>query len=200
MLARNPAYRARNFLIGLSLQREKVPSFADYPFNIPAIGALAELDFEEPVTFFIGENGAGKSTLIEAIAVAYGLNPEGGSRNFNFSTRASHSGLNNYLRLIRSPRRLRDRYFLRAESYFNLATEIERLDEEPRGGARIIGAYGGKSLHEQSHGESFFALFMNRLGGDGLYIFDEPEGRCHQHASLRSYRTCINWCSRARNF
>jgi predicted ATPase len=127
------------------------------------------------VTFFIGENGSGKSTLLEAIAVACGLNPEGGSRNFNFSTRASHSGLKDYLRLTRSARRVRDSYFLRAESYFNVATEIEALDEEPLGGAKIITSYGGKSLHEQSHGESFFALLMNRLGGDGLYIFDEPE-------------------------
>ena len=174
-MPQTPASRARNFLIGISLQRSKVPSFAEYPFSIPAIGKLHELDFEQPVTFFIGENGSGKSTLLEAIAVAIGLNPEGGSRNFRFSTRASHSGLKDYLRLARSPRRIRDSYFLRAESYFNVATEIEKLDEDPSGGPRIIGAYGGRSLHEQSHGESFFALFMNRLGGEGLYILDEPE-------------------------
>jgi predicted ATPase len=170
-----PAWQARNFLIRATLLRDKVPSFAEYPFNIPAIGELHEISFEQPVTFFIGENGSGKSTLLEAIAVACGLNPEGGSRNFNFSTRASHSGLKDYLRLTRSARRVRDSYFLRAESYFNVATEIEALDEEPLGGAKIITSYGGKSLHEQSHGESFFALLMNRLGGDGLYIFDEPE-------------------------
>jgi len=104
-----------------------------------------------------------------------GLNPEGGSRNFNFATRASHSSLKDYLRLTRSVRRVRDSYFLRAESYFNVATQVELLDEDPFGGPPIIGAYGGKSLHEQSHGESFFALFMNRLRGDGFYIFDEPE-------------------------
>lgn len=158
-----------------SLLRDKVPSFDDYPFSIPAIGNLDELEFDQPVTFFIGENGSGKSTLLEAIAVASGLNPEGGSRNFNFSTRASHSGLKDCLRLTRSPRRPRDSYFLRAESYFNVATQIEKLDEDPYGGPPIINSYGGKSLHEQSHGESFFALFMNRLGGNGLYIFDEPE-------------------------
>jgi predicted ATPase len=103
-----------------------------------------------------------------------GLNPEGGSRNFRFATRDSHSGLSNCLRLSRSVRRIRDSFFLRAESYFNVATEIEVLDREP-GGERIIDAYGGKSLHEQSHGESFFALFLNRLRGNGLYFFDEPE-------------------------
>jgi predicted ATPase len=170
-----PAWQSRNFLIALRLLRDKVPSLTAFPFVIPAIGGLDELAFEQPVTFFIGENGSGKSTLLEAIAVGSGLNPEGGSRNFRFSTRASHSGLHEYLRLIRGPRRVRDRYFLRAESYYNLATEIEALDREPYGGAKVINSYGGKSLHEQSHGESFFALFMNRLHGDGLYILDEPE-------------------------
>ena len=170
-----PAYLARNYLIGLRLLRDRVPSFTEYPFNVLAIRNLSELSFERPVTFFVGENGSGKSTLLEAIAVASGLNPEGGSRNFKFSTRASHSRLTEYLRLVRSPRRVRDTYFLRAESYFNVATEIEALDSEPYGGPKIIHAYGGRLLHEQSHGESFFALFMNRLGGEGLYLFDEPE-------------------------
>jgi predicted ATPase len=170
-----PAWQSRNFLIGLRFLRDKVPSLSQYPFNIPAIGALDELRFEQPVTFFIGENGSGKSTLLEAIAVGSRLNPEGGSRNFNFTTRASHSGLNDHLRLVRSPRRVHDSFFLRAESYFNVATNIEALDREPFGGTKIIESYGGRSLHEQSHGESFFALFMNRLRGDGFYIFDEPE-------------------------
>ena len=170
-----PAWQSRNFLIGLRLLRDKVPSFAAYPFAIPAIGGLDELRFEQPVTFLIGENGSGKSTLLEAIAVASRLNPEGGSRNFNFATRPSHSDLDRYLRLSHGPRRVRDAYFLRAESYFNVASNIEALDEDPSGGARIISYYGGTSLHEQSHGESFFALFMNRLGGDGFYLLDEPE-------------------------
>lgn len=174
-MARTPAHHARNFLIQAVLLRDKVPSFREYPFNIPAIHDFYELDFEQPVTFFIGENGSGKSTLLEAIAVRSGLNAEGGSRNFNFATRASHSQLTEYLRLTRSPRRMRDAYFLRAESYFNVASTIEALDREPALAPPIINSYGGRSLHEQSHGESFFALFMNRLGGDGLYILDEPE-------------------------
>jgi predicted ATPase len=164
-----------NFLLRVSLLRDRVPSFDAFPFAIPAIGGLEELIFEHPVTFLVGENGAGKSTLLEAIAVAWGLNPEGGSRNFNFSTRASHSGLADQLRLSRSLRRVVDSFFLRAESYFNVATEIEELDREPGPGAKIIGSFGGKSLHEQSHGESFVALMMNRLRGNGLYLFDEPE-------------------------
>jgi predicted ATPase len=124
--------------------------------------------------FFVGENGAGKSTLLEGIAVAWGLNPEGGSHNFKFSTRASHSTLADYLRLGRNFLSVHDNFFLRAESYFNIATEIESLDQGP-GGPKIIDSFGGRSLHEQSHGESFFALFMNRLWGNGFYVFDEPE-------------------------
>jgi predicted ATPase len=166
--------RTRNFLLELALERHKIADPAAFPFTIPAIAGLDRLKFSRPVTFLIGENGAGKSTLLEAIAVAYGLNPEGGSRNFRFSTRDSHSGLNTALRLTRSPRRLYDSFFLRAESYYNVATEIEALDREP-GGRKIIDHFGGKSLHEQSHGESFFALFMNRLGPEGLYLLDEPE-------------------------
>ena len=165
---------ARNFLVRATLRRDKVTSFADFPFSIPAIGGLDTIEFDRPVTFFVGENGAGKSTLLEAIAIGMGLNAEGGSRNFRFATRESHSHLSDFLRLSRSVRRVRDSYFLRAESYFNVATEIEALDRGG-GGERIIDAYGGKSLHEQSHGESFFALFMNRLRGNGLYFFDEPE-------------------------
>jgi len=165
---------ARNFLVRATLRREIVPSFAEFPFSIPAIGGLDSIEFDRPVTFFVGENGSGKSTLLEALAVGMRLNAEGGSRNFRFATRESHSSLSNYLRLARSPRRVRDSYFLRAESYFNVATEIEELDRGG-GGPRIIDSYGGKSLHEQSHGESFFALFMNRLRGNGLYFFDEPE-------------------------
>jgi predicted ATPase len=170
-----PAYNARNFLLQLTLQRHKILEPEKFPFTIPAIGGLDEIRFEHPVTFLIGENGAGKSTLLEAIAVASGLNPEGGSRNFRFSTRDSHSGLNTCLRLTRGARRAQDSFFLRAESYFNVATEIEALDREPYPAPKIIRSYGGKSLHEQSHGESFFALFMNRLGGNGLYLLDEPE-------------------------
>ncbi len=169
-----PDCDARNFLLRATLLRDRVPSFADYPFTIPAIRDLDAIEFEQPVTFLVGENGAGKSTLLEAIAVGCGLNPEGGSRNFDFSTRFSHSRLAGFLRLSRSPRRVRDSFFLRAESFFNVATEIEALDREP-GGGRIIDGFGGRSLHEQSHGESFFALFMNRLRGAGLFLLDEPE-------------------------
>jgi len=145
-----------------------------YPRNIPAIAAVAALPLHPSVTFFVGENGSGKSTLLEAVALAVGLNPEGGSRNFNFATRESHSVLHHSLRVTKTAALPADLYFFRAESYFNVATEIERLDEGG-GGAPIISYYGGRSLHEQSHGESFFALFQHRLFGPGLYLLDEPE-------------------------
>jgi predicted ATPase len=163
------------FVSRVSLQRDKVESFARYPFCLPAIAALERIDLHPQVSFFVGENGSGKSTLLEAIAVSLGFNAEGGSKNFNFSTRRSHSELHEYLRIAKGIKRPRDGYFLRAESFFNVATEIEHLDAEPSFGPPAIDSYGGRSLHEQSHGESFLALMMERFGGQGLYILDEPE-------------------------
>jgi predicted ATPase len=157
------------FLQVLSLSREEVPSFEKYPFSIPAIRNLESLKFHPKVTFLVGENGMGKSTLVEALVVAIGLNPEGGSRNFYFETRPSHSELHEYIRVYRSIHRPHDAFFIRSESFFNLATNIEEID------ASLIDAYGGRSLHEQSHGESFIATIKNRFFGDGLYILDEPE-------------------------
>ena len=162
------------FASRVTLVRDKVERFDRYPFSLPAIRTLESIDLHPKMTFLVGENGSGKSTLLEAMAVSLGFNPEGGSRNFGFSTRASHSELHEYLRVAKGVR-ARDGFFLRAESYFNLGTEIEHLDAEPSGGAPIIDAYGGRSLHEQSHGESFMALLKNRFHGHGLYLLDEPE-------------------------
>jgi predicted ATPase len=156
------------------LRRDDVPDFTQYPFNLPAVRSFSRLSFHPAVTYLIGENGTGKSTLLEAIAVAWGFNPEGGSKNFNFRTHNSHSHLCDYMMLGCSHVRPYDGYFLRAESFYNVASEIDRLDEEGSG-PRIIDSYGGVSLHEQSHGESFFALMVNRFRPDGLYILDEPE-------------------------
>lgn len=162
------------YLRAVRLLRDSVPDFKVYPFSIPSIQSLDELELDAKVTFLIGENGAGKSTLIESIAVLMGFNAEGGTKNFRFGTRRSESCLHQFMRPVRGVRRPRDGFFLRAESYFNVATEIERLDEEP-GGPRIIDGFGGVSLHEQSHGESFLALAAHRFRGQGLYILDEPE-------------------------
>lgn len=162
------------FVRSVALRRDKLPSFDQYPFSLPAVRTLEQIDFHPKVTFFVGENGSGKSTLLEAIAVSLGFNAEGGSKNFRFDTRRSHSVLNEYLRIAKGVKRPRTGFFLRAESFFNVATEIERLDEGP-GGPPIINSYGGRSLHEQSHGESFLALMLERFSGQGLYILDEPE-------------------------
>ncbi|MBR5309919.1 MAG: AAA family ATPase [Oscillospiraceae bacterium] len=148
-----------------------------YLTKLPAIKFLlngGELDTSAPVTVFVGENGTGKSTLLEGIAVAFGFNPEGGSRNFDFSTAETHSELYKNLTLIKRafPK---DGFFLRAESYYNVASYIDGVDKIAAAAPPIIGAYGGVSLHEQSHGESFLALVQNRFGGRGLYILDEPE-------------------------
>ena len=132
------------------------------------------LPFDRPVTFLVGENGAGKSTLLEAVAVACGFNPEGGSRNFTFSTNPTHSDLGACLTPARR-RYPRDGYFLRAESFYNVATNIDELDAIPCLGPPLIDSYGGVSLHRQSHGESFLALVQERFRGEGLYLLDEPE-------------------------
>ncbi len=174
MSQRRPA-RRDPFIRSIQLLRDKLKDFDRYPFSIPGVRALDMLELHPKVTFFVGENGSGKSTLVEAIAVAAGFNAEGGSKNFKFATRHSKSELHTVLRLVRGVRRPRTGFFLRAESYFNVASEIERLEKEPGLGAKIGPSYGPRALHEQSHGESFLALLENRFSGDGLYLLDEPE-------------------------
>lgn len=147
-----------------------------YLNSLPAVNWLKEhrLMLDTPVTFLVGENGSGKSTLLEAIAVSCGFNAEGGTRNFTVSTRATHSELGEYITVAKR-RYPRDGFFLRAESFYNVATNIDEMDEEPSFSPRLIDSYGGVSLHSQSHGESFLALVQNRFGGEGLYLLDEPE-------------------------
>lgn len=162
------------YIRSVRLNREDVPSFGEYPFCLPAVRNLENLELHPRVTFFVGENGTGKSTILEAIAVAFGFNPEGGTRNFNFSSMDTHSDLHSYIKLVKGVKKPRDGFFLRAESLYNVATNIEELDREGCW-PKVIDSYGGRSLHEQSHGESFLAIFMNRFGGKGVYILDEPE-------------------------
>jgi predicted ATPase len=139
-----------------------------YPWSIPAIRSLTSLKLHPRVTFIVGENGAGKSTLIEALAQVSGFDEQGGSRNFNNLAREYWSELGGALQPIRGPRREKDSFFLRAESFYNVATKIEELGIS-------LKYYGGRSPHQQSHGESFLALAANRFAGEGLYILDEPE-------------------------
>lgn len=150
---------------------------SSYLSRLPVIKYLSNntsLNFSSNVTFFVGENGTGKSTLLEAIAVAFGFNAEGGTKNFNFSTKKTHSELFKHITLIKKAY-AKDGFFLRAESLYNVATNIDELDKAPSFGPPLIESYGGISLHNQSHGESFLSIVQNRLGGKGLYIFDEPE-------------------------
>lgn len=161
-----------------------------HPFDLPAVASLAahgELPLHPGVTFVVGENGSCKSTLVEAVAVAAGFNAEGGSRNFRFGTRDSTSALHERLTLIRSPSRPSTGYFLRAESFYNVATEVDQLAAGP-GGGHILAAHGGRSLHERSHGESFLTLLTHRFGPDGLYILDEPEAAMSPQGCLAMLR------------
>ena len=138
-----------------------------YLRNIDAISRVGHITFTHSVTFFVGENGSGKSTLLEAIAIAYGFNPEGGTRNYSFSTYDSHSELCNAIRLSRGVRRAGYGYFLRAESFYNVATKEEEYSRGPGGRPQ--------HFHEKSHGESFLALAQNSFQPNGLYLLDEPE-------------------------
>ena len=170
------AIDAQHYWLSARFERRDGWDADRYPFNLPVVRNLDELVFHPKVTFIVGENGSGKSTLIEALATAWGFNAEGGSKDFNFATRASHSELHNFVRPIRSIKRAKDGFFLRAESFFNVGTQVDQLG--------VTNAYGGASLHEQSHGESFFALLENRFRGKGLYILDEPEAALSPNRQL----------------
>jgi len=178
------AIDSNHYLIQATLDKTDITDLSEYPFNLPFAQHLNSIDFDPKVTFIVGENGSGKSTLLEAIAIGMGLNPEGGSRNFHFSTMDSHSELHKYLRLVKGIHRPKDGYFLRAETFYNVASEIERLDEG-LGGPPIKTYYNNKSLHAQSHGESFITLMKYRFGGNGIYILDEPEAALSPSRQLK---------------
>ena len=157
---------------------------SSYLWTIPAIAGVERVDFTKPVTCFVGENGSGKSTLLEAMAINCGFNPEGGTKHYSFSTFDSHSELNQCMRLIKGPKKPRWGYFLRAESFYNVATaeaEYSRSGGQPQ------------RLHEKSHGESFLAMVHNNFQGGGMYLLDEPEAALspqRQLTLLREIYTC----------
>lgn len=163
-----PKRARRRYFEAVRLERDEVKNFEAYPFSIPSIRHLHRLEFHPAVTFFIGENGSGKSTLLEAIAVKAGFSAEGGDKQLQFGTHDTHSPLHDCLRLERTFGSPTDSFFLRAESFYNVASELEKIGS-------TFHAYGGKSLHHQSHGESFLAVMKERLQGGGVYLFDEPE-------------------------
>lgn len=178
-------YMNKLFVRQISIEKQLPKD--NYISSLPVVKSLAEnpVTFEKPVTFFVGENGIGKSTLIEALAIALGFNAEGGSRNFCFSTEDSHSVLCDYLSVAKGPILSQDGYFLRAESFYNVATNIDQLDRQPCGAPFIVDGYGGVSLHKQSHGESFMKLVEQRFSGNGIYILDEPEAALSPMRLLR---------------
>jgi predicted ATPase len=152
---------------------------ARFPFNLRAFSGDLDLEFRTAVTLFVGENGSGKSTLLEAIAECCGFNPEGGNRDHHRAVFAERSELAQALRLSWMPK-VTEGFFLRAESFYNFATYIEQVSPG-------LGAYGGRSLHAQSHGESFLSLFTNRFE-QGIYILDEPEAALSPQRQLSFLR------------
>lgn len=181
------------YIRSIKLNTDSIESFERYPFNLPAIKNLSQLEFHPRVTFIVGENGSGKSTILEAIATAYGFNPEGGTKNFNFSSRDTHSNLYKYIRLIKGTIRPNDGFFFRAESFYNVASNIDDLNSTLPG--NFLSLYGGKSLHNQSHGESFFSLFINRFSKRSLFILDEPEAAlspARQMAMIKRINELVN--------
>lgn len=162
-----------------------------YLQNIDAIKGVEEIGFEKPITFFVGENGSGKSTLLEALAVAYGFNPEGGTKNYSFSTYDSHSSLHEALRVSKGYRKAKWGYFLRAESFYNVATKEEEYSDIE---------HPSEKYHEKSHGESFLALTQKQLKPNGLYLFDEPEAALSPQRQLTLLMEICNCAKQGSQF
>ncbi len=161
------------------IEWEKIEDKERYPFCLSAVKNLESIKFEKAVTFIVGENGSGKSTILEALATGMGLNPEGGNMNTRFSTSSTHSNLHKKIRCVKGYKRPKNWYFLRAESFYNVASYMDDMPE-------YLGSYGGKSLHAQSHGESFMALLKHKLRGNGFYMFDEPEAALSPQRQLEA--------------
>lgn len=155
------------YLRRLEVQKNEHFDPEKYPFSIPAIQSLTSISFEKNVTFFVGENGSGKSTILEAIAYQCGFNTASGGRNNVYDVDASHSTLGEHLRLSWMPK-ITNGFFLRAETFYNFASYLDTMPES-------LPYYGGRSLHEQSHGEAFLSLFKHRFGKKAIYLLDEPE-------------------------
>lgn len=184
------------FIRSIKIDWNKI-SNNSYLRKIPSIHSINNLEFKSKITFFVGENGTGKSTLLESIALAYGFNPEGGSRNFNFSTKDTHSELYGAINIVRGTSKPKSEFFLRAESFYNVASKVDDYSE---GDDYYYARYGGKSLHEQSHGESFLALIQNRFTANGLYILDEPEAALSPQRQLTLLILLYNYAKKGSQF
>jgi predicted ATPase len=165
----------------IALLRERVEDWTAYPFSVPAIATLPEINLHSRIVFFAGENGSGKSTLLEAIAGHYGFGPEGGNRNIHDDTTEHNHSTDALIRALRLSfdKRTGAGFFLRAESFFNTASHLDRLDKnDPEDGfiaPPVLPSYGGQSLHTRSHGETFFTLLEHKFTRNGLFLLDEPE-------------------------
>ena len=173
------ARRSKPYLIHAAFRPDVEINFDEYPFNIAAVRDIGNIEFHPNVTFLVGENGSGKSTVLEGIALALGFGAEGGTKNVQFRTVESVSPLHKVLRLARGVPVPRDNYFLRAESFFNVASYMDEVG--------YVDAYGG-SLHTRSHGEAFMAVLLNKLRGNGIYLFDEPEAALSPNRQLACLR------------
>lgn len=172
--------RTRPYLLHATIRPDALVDFDNYPFSIPAVREVGNIDFHPNVTFFVGENGSGKSTVMEGIALALGFGAEGGTKNVRFDSAGAVSPLHDCLRIARGVPKPRDEYFLRAESFFNVASYMDE--------AGYLAGYGGRSLHAQSHGESFMAVLLHKLRGNGLYLLDEPEAALSPSRQLAALR------------
>ncbi len=172
-------------LKNVKLLRERVSSWDEYPFNISPIASLNSLEITSRICFFVGENGTGKSTLLEAIAAHYGFGREGGNRNISFETTSSVRAIDSLVRALRVgfTNRTGSGFYLKAESFFNVASYVDSV-----GG---MDSYGGKSLHDQSHGESFLSLLQHRFTRSGFYVMDEPEAALSPQRQL-SFLVLLN--------
>lgn len=154
------------YLISCEFQKEKIKSNT-YPFNLPILDFVNKISFHKNVTFITWDNWVWKSSLLEAIAIKFWLNPEGGTKNSNFSTKNTHTDLDEIIKLYKWVKYPKDSFFLRSESFYNLATYLDDI-----GGNQ---SYWFKSLHNQSHWESFLSVFINRFSWEWIYFLDEPE-------------------------
>jgi predicted ATPase len=190
-------------LLSLRIDWSRVEDRETYPFNLPAIAGIDEIDLDAPVVIFVGANGSGKSTLMEAIAAQLGCNPEGGSPNFRFDTAGTLSALHTVMRLARRIAPRTDRFFYRADAFHVLATEMRRLDDDRESlvnSAPVKSYYGGQDLHEMSHGQSVMRLLRNRFHGGGIYLMDEPEAALAPETQLEVIARIAQLCGEGARF
>ena len=161
----------------LTLLRERIEDHSVYPFSVPAVASITQLTFLSRVTFFAGENGSGKSTLLEAIAAHIGFGKEGGNRDMRFESNESVNAIEPLVRALRLgfDKRSGEGFYFRAESLYTVASWIDEMDKDSAGAGFIRDSYGGKSLHEHSHGETFFTVLDHKFRRSGLFLLDEPE-------------------------